>query len=323
MSEFQKPSEEVVHSSPFLREIPTQHLCNQGSSSLWNIQIRKLLIFPEKVREIQVLLRWLQEYEPSSHIVSFCSIMLTPLYLCAIADPVAMESWGEASEYIPLKRGVKENEAKEVVQELLLAILDIHNRGMAHGHINLGNIRRHRSSGRVVILEHIFPVTLFVPSTSYASNIFSCAAPEVKKREPFGYAADVWSVGVILHELIVPDKAFLTEDVVGTDLLSPFLVGLDELTQSFLMLCLKLEPSERPTLAELVLHPFLTNTFSFSLTEKSKRSLDFSGEETDEESDSEWSESTTERVNERSSSEESEGFSESSEYESEVKYVRL
>lgn len=323
MPVFQQSSEEVGHASALHREFPVQQLGKTNFSSQWNIQIRKMLIFPEKLPEIQVLLRWLQEYEPSAHIVSFCSIELTPLYLRAIADPVAMESWGDASEYIPLKRGMKECEAKVVVQELLLAILDIHNRGMAHGHIHLGNIRRHRSTGRVVILEHILPVTLFVPSTPHASSIFSCAAPEVKKREPFGCAADVWSVGVVLHELIVPDKAFLTEDIVGTDLLSPFLVGLDELTQSFLMLCLKPEPSERPTLAELVLHPFVANTFSYSVTEKYERNSSCSDKEIHEKSDSDWSESTTESVNEDRSSVESEGYSESSEYESEVKYVRL
>lgn len=298
--------------------------CSSASIAPWTIQVPKMFIFPEKFQEIQALLEWLKGYEPSSRIVSFQSVELTPLFLRAIADPVEMQKWGDESDYLPVERGITERDAREIVHELLLAVFDIHNRGIAHGHIHLDNVRKNRHTGRVVILEHVFPVTAIIPNTSYGVNLFLCAAPEIIMREPFGYPVDVWSIGVILHQLLIPDKTFITEDVVGTDLLSPFVMGLDQLTQSFLMLCLKAEPSERPTLAELFSHPFVASTLTCSTIMEVATSVHHEKEISDESSSGmDCSELSSQRLEEDSSSENSDYDSNTSEGVSEVKYIRL
>lgn len=300
---------------------------NPKSTAPWTLQVRKVFVFPEKFQEIQALVEWLKGYDPSSRIVTFQSVELTPLFLRAVPDPLVMESWGDEAEYFPLGRGITELQAREVVRELLLAIYDLHHRGIAHGHIHLDDLRRHHPTGRVVILGHIFPITAFIPNTFYARHKLLCAAPEIVKREPFGYSSDIWSVGVVLHQLLIPERIFVTEDIISTDLLSPFLIGLDELTQSFLILCLKAEPSERPTLAELLLHPFVRNTMrtpsAVDAEEGSPDHAECCGDRNSSSSHSENNDEFSQSVEEGCDSEQSEYDSETSEDSSEIKYVRL
>eukprot|EP00796_Vickermania_ingenoplastis_P006153 gene6153-4432_t len=225
----------------------------------WDIKMRKLFIFSEKVPDIISLNDWLQNFAPSPHIVPFETIKLTPLFLHAVASPSAADLLGNPKDYIPLERGLTEGEARKVVGELLRAVRHIHDRGIAHGHIQLENVRQHRATRQIVILEHILPITAVIPNTTLFKGMHTVLAPEIQKCEPFSYPADIWSVGFILQQLLVPGRAFSTADLEDTDLLSPFVSGLSGLAAGFLMLCLKSEPNDRPTLAELIQHPFASD----------------------------------------------------------------
>lgn len=224
------------------------------NSDRWDLKIRKMFIYPEKVPGIVQLNEWLQSYSPSRHLVSFSSIRLTPLFFHAEADDRNVELLGHPSEYAHLTRGVLENDARAVVGELLQAVAHIHERGIAHGCLSLENIVAHNTSGSIVILRHVLPITTFVPTIK--STRLNLAAPEIKSSNPFSYPADIWSIGVILQQLLVPDKDLCTEDLEDFDLLSPHAAGLSGLAVGFLMQCLKSDPNDRPTLAELLAHPF-------------------------------------------------------------------
>lgn len=218
-----------------------------------------MFIFPEKYQEIVALNNWLKDHGPSPHIVPFESVNLTPLFLHAVADVHAMEKWGNPSEYHPLKRGISEEDARPIIRELLRAVRHIHERGIAHGHINLDTVRQHSTTGRIVILEHIIPIGATVPNTVFSKSLLTVAAPEIKRYEPFSYPADIWSIGVILQQLLYADKDFSTADIEDTDLLSPYVSGLNGVTTGFLMICLKSDASDRPSLAELIAHPYASD----------------------------------------------------------------
>lgn len=218
-----------------------------------------MFIFSEKFPEIVALNNWLKGHGPSSHLVSFETVQLTPLFLHAVADSSATEKLGDPSEFVPLKRGMPEEDARPIIRELLRAVRHIHERGIVHGHINLETVRQHRNTGRIVILEHIIPIAATVPNTTYSKSLLTVAAPEIRRYEPFSYAADIWSIGVILQQLLYADKEFTSDDVEDTDLLSPYVCGLNGVTTGFLMMCLKSDPADRSSLADLIAHPFATD----------------------------------------------------------------
>lgn len=230
--------------------------CAQGSSGSWDLKVRKLFIFPDRIQKIDELNNWFREYDPSPHIVPFKHVKITPLFFLAVADDNAIALLGSPQDYSRIKRGLNEEQTRVVIRELLHALLHIHNRGVPHSHLSLDALRQHSTTGRIVILEHILPINAIIPNTAYSRRVLQVSPPEILRYEPYSYAADIWSVGVIVHELLFPDKEFTTVELEDTDLLSPYLSGLSGLTSGFVMLCLKSDPCQRATLGELLTHPF-------------------------------------------------------------------
>ncbi|KAF3506055.1 hypothetical protein F2Q69_00002576 [Brassica cretica] len=99
-------------------------------------------------------------------------------------------------------------------------------------------------------------------------------APEVinlKRTDGYGSSADIWSLGCTVLEL-------LTRKIPYCDLENPyqalFRIGKGELpdipdtlsldARDFIIKCLRVNPEERPTAAELLNHPFVKRPLSFS-----------------------------------------------------------
>lgn len=87
-------------------------------------------------------------------------------------------------------------------------------------------------------------------------------APEILNKQAYSFKSDVWSVGTILYEMLTGASPF--KDAVSKEELKSRHRGaikypsdLSRECRSFIDLCLSLEPSVRPTWAELLQHPFL------------------------------------------------------------------
>ncbi len=102
------------------------------------------------------------------------------------------------------------------------------------------------------------------------SSWWKVLAPEILRKEPYDASADVWGIGVLTVQLcmaacsttgatpIPPSMANLeTKDLRDATLVSPILRGLPPAAVSFATMCLKANPSTRPTLAALLNHPWL------------------------------------------------------------------
>jgi serine/threonine protein kinase len=89
-------------------------------------------------------------------------------------------------------------------------------------------------------------------------------APEILNRQLYSFKCDVWSVGTILYEMLTGASPF--KDAANKEELKrghrgaikyPADVKLSRECKEFIDLCLSLDPSVRPTWAELLQHPFL------------------------------------------------------------------
>lgn len=89
-------------------------------------------------------------------------------------------------------------------------------------------------------------------------------APEVLDGNRYDQSADVWSLGCIFYELLVGFSAFtgtsqanLAENITRGTYYFPKTCKLSITGLSFLNACLQYEYKERPSLTELMSHPYL------------------------------------------------------------------
>jgi serine/threonine protein kinase len=89
-------------------------------------------------------------------------------------------------------------------------------------------------------------------------------APEVYFGEPYNGKADVWSLGVMLFQLVTGIMPFyarthqeLREKLRTSEFTFPEDIVLSEECRAFVTQCLQKETENRPSLVQLTLHPFV------------------------------------------------------------------
>jgi serine/threonine protein kinase len=95
-------------------------------------------------------------------------------------------------------------------------------------------------------------------------------APEVIKGDPYGPKVDVWSLGIMAHEMWEGEPPYMDKDPIKALFLivskgRPKFKKASKLSpefRDFVCQCTRMEPDERPSSAELLRHPFLRNTCS-------------------------------------------------------------
>ena len=59
----------------------------------------------------------------------------------------------------------------------------------------------------IIILNSKSSMTLFRNNQSYAGSYYY-VAPEILKKEPYDFKSDIWSMGVVLYEMLTKEIAF-------------------------------------------------------------------------------------------------------------------
>ncbi|RNF11475.1 protein kinase [Trypanosoma rangeli] len=217
------------------------------------IKIEKHAIFVDKVEIVQRRIHLLTQWPSSPLLFQYKDARISPRYLILKAEP-PVEGVLE-----PLQPPIREEEARWVVRGIVRALYALHSRQLVHGHLRLEVLHKHQPSGRILLAQHVFPIDLFVPSSDVGRGVWRCCAPEIRRSSVFDYSADIWALGAVFLQLVAPaGKLFETADLLEMDVLSPDLMSLSPSAVSFAVQCLQEEAGGRPTIAELLLHPFLT-----------------------------------------------------------------
>ncbi|XP_055013568.1 serine/threonine-protein kinase pim-2-like [Boleophthalmus pectinirostris] len=168
-------------------------------------------------------------------------------------------------DYCQEKGPLTEAHAKELIRQVVNALLDLDSKQIFHRDINMNNllVQETESGPRIRVID--FGCGCGVQSEPFYSfkGTPEYAPPEAYGTE--GYRAaptSVWQTGALLHELLrsKSDKGFTTRDFMkGFPYISFLsLSGVSQECSDFLRACLALDPNQRIPLDQLSLHPWLS-----------------------------------------------------------------
>ncbi|XP_075452144.1 serine/threonine-protein kinase PAK 5 isoform X2 [Ascaphus truei] len=161
---------------------------------------------------------------------------------------------------------MNEEQIATVCVSVLKALSYLHNQGVIHRDIKSDSILL-TSDGRIKLSDFGFcaQVSKEVPKRKSLVGTPYWMAPEVISRLPYGTEVDIWSLGIMVIEMIDGEPPYFNEPPLQAmrrirDNLPPRVKDVHQVTpvlRGFLDLMLVREPSQRATAQELLRHPFL------------------------------------------------------------------
>lgn len=163
-----------------------------------------------------------------------------------------------AQEFLP------ENMAGKIFHQVLAATSYCELKGVFHRDIKDENIVLDLKAGEVKLAD-------FGSGTELKDSIYTeyegtrsyCPPEWYVNQRYFARPATVWSLGILLYDMVCGDVPFSNEqDIVGKEV--TFTLNITQDLQDLITWMLQKDPDERPTLKDILDHPWMTDTCNSS-----------------------------------------------------------
>ncbi len=188
-----------------------------------------------------------------AHVLTFVEVKVSPRSVVFVSEPPPVRRWQPLSQALPLSC----EDVPSIIRGVVNCFLQLQFAGVTPILFDLDNVHVARCDSWEVLFLGL-PLVPHLWLGRKAQSYWKALAPEIRSHQPFGEAASVWSVAALTIQLFsAKPRQLETEDLEDVSILTPQLGHLPPAAMSFVTACLAEDPVSRPSLAQVLAHPFL------------------------------------------------------------------
>jgi len=154
-----------------------------------------------------------------------------------------------------------------ITQQLLKGLSFMHSHGFVHRDLKSNNIMM-TIAGNIKMIDFGLCADLSSGPRAQMLGTAYWMSPEMIKRLPHSTKADVWSLGIVILEMLLRVPPFASSRILSMfkavcgetiEILDSSRIKFSDSVRSFLSNCLQSDPDQRASSVELLKHPFVEN----------------------------------------------------------------